>query len=108
MLRTARNWAFVAAVCLTAVTTMSAQAQMQPGTEVITNGPQGSPPPGWSARQNVIDSQRYDELLETNGAFRDARMRTECGPITDPQLRQSCIASFKQDEPETGSSPSHR
>jgi hypothetical protein len=30
-------------------------------------------------------------------------MRKECGPITDPELRQSCLASFNQDEPYMGS-----
>ena len=78
------------------------------GTEVITNGPQGSPPPNWSAQQNVRQSERYDRLLETNRGFREARMRRECGPITDPQLHQQCIASFGQDEPYSGSSSSRR
>jgi hypothetical protein len=78
------------------------------GTEVVTNGPQGTPPANWSARQNVIESQRYDRLLETNRGFREARMRKECGPITDPQLRQECLASFRQDEPFAGSSSSRR
>jgi hypothetical protein len=32
------------------------------------------------------------------------RTKKECGPITDPQLRQSCLASFRQDEPFSGSS----
>ena len=50
----------------------------------------------WDARQNVIDSKRYEQLLRTNPAFRQARMRKECGPITDPQLHQSCLASFNQ------------
>src|SRR5712671_2846986 len=27
------------------------------------------------------------------------RTRKECSPITDPQLCQSCVASFNQDEP---------
>ena len=31
-------------------------------------------------------------------------MRRECGPITDPELRQQCLASFHQDEPYSGSS----
>jgi hypothetical protein len=63
---------------------------------------------GWSARTNMIQSQRYDRMLETNRAFRHARMRKECGPISDPQLRQSCLASFGQDEPFVGSStPRH-
>jgi hypothetical protein len=78
------------------------------GTEVITNGPQGSPPANWSARQNVVESQRYDRMLETNRGFRQARMRKECGPITDPQLHQQCVASFGQDEPYMGSSNPHR
>lgn len=78
------------------------------GTEVITNGPQGSPPSNWSAQQNVRESQRYDRLLESSRAFREARMRRECGPITDPDLRQQCLASFHQDEPYSGSSSSGR
>ena len=68
-------------------------------TEVVTNGPQGSPPPDWSARRNVIESERYDRLLESNRGFRQARMRRECGPITDPQLHQQCLDSFAQYEP---------
>jgi hypothetical protein len=68
-------------------------------TDVVTNGPQGSPAPNWSARRNVIESERYDRLLESNPGFRQARMRRECGPITDPQLHQQCLDSFAQYEP---------
>jgi hypothetical protein len=79
--------------------------------QLITNGPQASPgdrSANWSARQNVIESHRYDRMVETNPAFRAARMRKECGPITDPQLHASCIATFNQDEPMAGSSmPRH-
>jgi hypothetical protein len=115
LLKTATSFAF-ATVCLTAVATFPAHAQMAntpgaPGTEVVTNGPQtnaGDMTPSWSARQNVIQSQHYDRLLETNRGFRQARMRKECGPITDPELRQSCLASFHQDEPYTGSSTARR
>ena len=82
--------------------------QANGGTEVITNGPQGSPPPNWSAQQNVRESQRYDRLLETNRGFREARVRKECGPITDQELHQQCLASFGQDEPLSGSSSSRR
>jgi hypothetical protein len=81
------------------------------GTTVVTNGPQtnaGDMSPSWSARQNVIESQRYDRLLETSRGFREARMRKECGPITDPDLRQQCLSSFHQDEPYTGSSTPRR
>ncbi len=115
LLKTVTSLAFATA-CLTAVATMPAHAQMAgsygpSGTEVVTNGPQtnqGDTSPSWSARRNVIESQRYDQLLESNRGFRQARMRKECGPITDPQLRQGCFASFNQDEPYTGSSTSRR
>jgi hypothetical protein len=35
-------------------------------------------------------------------------MRRECGPITDPQLRSDCLASFNQYEPMVGSSMAPR
>jgi hypothetical protein len=114
LLKTATSFAFATA-CLTAVATLPAHAQMAapaaPGTEVVTNGPQTNPgdmTPSWSARRNVIESQHYDRLLETNRGFRQARMRKECGPITDPELRQQCLASFHQDEPYMGSSTPRR
>jgi len=69
---------------------------------------QGDMPQSGEARRNLIESERYDRSLESNRKFRQARMRKECGPITDPQLRQSCLASFNQDEPYTGSSTPHR
>ena len=47
-----------------------------------------------SAAQNVRESQQYEQLVCSNPAFRERRMREECGPITDPQLQQSCRASF--------------
>jgi hypothetical protein len=71
------------AACLTALTALPANAATSSA----------------AARQNVIQSERYDRLLEANGRFRQARMRRECGPITDPQLRQSCLDSFSQYEP---------
>ena len=115
LLKSASSVAFALA-CLMAIATLPASAQMAPppgssGTQVVTNGPQPSPgdrSSSWSARQNVIESQRYDRLLETNRGFRQARMRKECGPISDPQLRQDCFASFNKDEPFMGSSASHR
>ena len=72
------------------------------GTETVTNGPQTNPgdvSSSWSAQRNVAASERYDRLLETNRGFRQARIRKECGPITDPQLRQQCLDSFAQYEP---------
>ena len=113
IIKTATSLAFAAA-CLTTMATISA-AQVQTATTggetVVTNGPQtnlGDVSPSWSARQNVIESRQYDRLLETNRAFRQARMQQECGPVTDPQLHASCIASFDQDEPLVSSSSSPR
>ena len=67
------------------------------GPQVITNGPQTSPgdvSPSWSPQRNVAESEHYDRLLKENPAFRQARIRKECGPITDPQLHQQCLDSF--------------
>lgn len=110
-----------AASCLTAMplamaapADMAAPAEMNaPADQLVTNGPQADPgdqSANWSARQNVIESHRYDRMVETNRAFRAARMRKECGPINDPQLHASCMASFNQAEPMmSGSSmPRHR
>src|SRR4051794_2970183 len=47
-----------------------------------------------SATQNVRESQQYEQLVCSNPAFREKRMREECGPITDPQMHQNCLASF--------------
>jgi hypothetical protein len=104
MLKTVTTLAFAAA-CLTAIAgTPNAQAQMAPGPgdELITNGPQSSgvgDSGAWSPRRNVIESQHYDRLVESNPGFRRARMTKECGPVTDPDLHAQCIASFSQDEP---------
>src|SRR5215472_4210402 len=68
-----------------------------PRTQLITNGPQTNPgdvSPSWSAQRNVVESEQYERLLKGNPAFRQARMREECGPITDPQLHRQCLDSF--------------
>jgi len=97
-----------AAACLISVWTLpAAHAQYAGPPQVVTNGPQTNPgdvSPNWSARRNVIESQQYDRLLQTNRGFREARMRKECGPIRDPQPHADCLASFNQDEPYVGSS----
>jgi hypothetical protein len=93
-------------VALAAVPTARAQIYLQEvyngaPAQVITNGPQADRGDrvGWSPRQNVIESMHYDRLLETSLPFRHSRERKECGPVTDPQLRQDCFASFQQYEP---------
>ncbi|HZT89235.1 MAG TPA: hypothetical protein VFA12_14770 [Stellaceae bacterium] len=53
------------------------------------------PSPGEeSAGQNVKESEQYEKLLCSNPGFRKTRMEKECGPITDPQLKEQCLASF--------------
>ncbi len=108
IIKIATNLAF-AAVCLASITVAQAQAPGYPGaSELVTNGPPGSPPAAWSPRKNVEESRQYDRLLETDWAFRQARIKKECGPINDPQLHASCVASFGQDEPFAGSRHSSR
>ncbi len=86
-----------------------ARAQWSGPTQLVTNGPQANvetQSPNWSAQQNVIESQRYDRLVETSRTFREARMREG---ITDPQLHANCIASFGQMEPSSApAQPRHR
>jgi hypothetical protein len=109
VIKTAASLAFAAACLATIATTPAAEAARR--SVVVKHPPTVNPrdvSTSWSAQQNVIDSKRYDRLLETNHAFRQARMRKECGPITDPELRQSCLASFDQDEPHVGSSTTPR
>jgi len=44
--------------------------------------------------QNVRKSQQYDHLVSTNSSFRASRMKKECGPIGDAELRANCLGSF--------------
>ena len=89
-----------AAVCLATIATASvAYAQTRRPTVVVKHPPivsSGDVSTSWDARQNVIDSKAYERLLATNPAFRQERKRIECGPITDPELHQSCLASFER------------
>jgi hypothetical protein len=71
-----------AVLAMTVAFSGSAQAQAMP-----TNNPE--------AKANVRESEAYTALLRSNPAFRRQREKIECGPITDPQLRQSCISSFE-------------
>jgi hypothetical protein len=58
-------------------------------------------PPDPGAAANVRQSEQYEQALRGNSAFRAKRMQQECGPVTDPELHQQCIASFGGD----GTSP---
>ncbi len=53
--------------------------------------PTGNP----AALANVHESEAYTRMLRANPAFRKKRMQIECGPINDPQLHASCVASFE-------------
>ena len=68
------------------------------GAEVVTNGPQANPGDSsgtWSKQQNVRDSQRYEAVVHSSSGYRASRVKKECGPINDPQLHASCVASFE-------------
>ena len=88
------------AVCLAAIAAApAAHAQAQRHTVTVKHAPIANPgdvSESWSAQQNVLESKQYEQLLGTNPAFRQARIKKECGPITDPQLHQGCVASFEQ------------
>lgn len=51
-------------------------------------------PPDPGAAANVRQSQTYEQVLQGNSSFRAKRMQQECGPVTDPELHASCVASF--------------
>ena len=88
----------LAAACLAIVPAALAQTADQ--TMVVMPPPRVDPGDvNWNPQRNLMESHKYDRLLETNPGFRMARVRKECGPITDPQLRADCIASFDQYEP---------
>src|SRR3981189_3874425 len=101
MMKTVISLAFAAA-CVAVMPSANAQIIQN---ELVTNGPQASRGDfgDWSARRNVIESRHYDRLLQTNAGFRHARTRRECGPITHPQPRSDCLASFTPDQPMGGS-----
>ena len=62
------------------------------GTALAQAMPKNNP----EAMANVRQSEQYTAALRSNPAFRKKREAIECGPITDPQLHASCIASFEQ------------
>ena len=48
-----------------------------------------------NAEQNVRAGRQYEQALCSNPAFRAKRIAQECGPVTDPQLHESCVASLQ-------------
>jgi hypothetical protein len=99
IINTAVTLAVAAAVLAAIAMTTAAHAQAVRPTVTVKHRPivnPGDVSTSWDARQNVIDSKAYERLLATNPAFRRERKRIECGPITDPELHQSCLASFER------------
>ena len=96
MLKTLAGAIAVAGLLATASVVPTAQAQPGPDNGhawVLQNGQWV-----WSPRLNVRNSERYEHLVQASPGFRQARMRKECGPITDPKLHENCIASFNGNE----------
>jgi hypothetical protein len=109
IIKTAMSLACAAACLVTVATTPAAEAARQ--SIVVKHPPIVSPgdvTESWDARQNVVESKQYERLLKANHAFRQARMQKECGPITGPELRNNCLASFNQAEPYVGTSTAPR
>jgi hypothetical protein len=95
----AASLAFSAILLAVLATMPTARAEMNAnGAGVVTNGPHPNPHDNWGTsptRQNLRDSQRYEAVVHSNSGYRASRVKKECGPITDPQLHASCVASFK-------------
>ena len=70
---------------------------------LIAVGPALAAMPSESAEQNVRESAQYERLLCTNPSFRAKRIAQECGPVTDRQMHENCVASFQ-----CGGPPSRR
>src|SRR5262249_4130757 len=65
-------------------------------------------PPDPGAAANIRQSQQYDHAVQSNSVFRAKRVKQECGPITDPELHASCVASFGGDGAPPASKRRHR
>jgi hypothetical protein len=58
------------------------------------HAPAQTTPPDPGAAANVRQSEQYEQAVRSNPSFRAKRMQQECGPVTDPELHQQCVASF--------------
>jgi hypothetical protein len=83
----------VVLVALFVIAAGSAAAQPPPTSPPF---PASAPMPtnNPAAIANVRESKQYNAVMRSNPGFRQKRMQIECGPITDPQLHASCVASF--------------
>lgn len=65
-------------------------------------------PADQGAAANVRQSQQYEQVLHGNASFRAKRMQEECGPVTDPELHASCVASFGGGAPSSSPRKAHQ
>ena len=84
-------------ICLAAAAALIAASFATGGTASAQSRP------GESAEQNVRASRQYESAVCSNPAFRAKRIAQECGPVSDPELHQSCVASFDCGAPRRGS-----
>ena len=80
-----------AAGCAIALIVPAAQAQMVDNRTI--------------ADDNNKESAQYEHLMQNNPAFLQGRIESECGPITDLQMRLNCIDSIGAAVDERGLDP---
>ena len=85
--------ALFAALIVTAPGLAAAQAPPVTSPPFPASAPMPTNNP--EAISNVREAKQYNAVMRSNPAFRQKRMQQECGPITDPQLHASCMASFQ-------------
>jgi hypothetical protein len=85
--------ALFAALIVTAPGLAAAQAPPVTSPPFPASAPMPTNNP--EAISNVREAKQYNAVMRSNPSFRQKRMQQECGPITDPQLHASCMASFQ-------------
>ena len=68
-----------------------AAALLAVGSTAWAQAPQPREP---SAQENVRQSEQYERAVCANAAFREKRIKQECGTIDDPKMHENCVASF--------------
>ena len=68
-----------------------AAALLAVGAAASAQAPQPREP---SAQENVRQSEQYERAVCANAAFREKRIKQECGSIDDPKMHENCVASF--------------
>jgi hypothetical protein len=88
---------YLSAVLLTATIVVAAGLAAAQAPVTTPPFPASAPMPtnDPQAKANVRAAKDYNAVMRSNSGFRQKRMQLECGPITDPQLHASCMASFQ-------------